>query len=229
MDRRERFYDEEETTRASDDGRLTRVWTALPGIVHAVNNAMGPNSMTVDVQPTINGRVRQPDGTYIYVQLPILTDCPIQWQGGGGVTLTFPIAEKDECLVIIASRCIDGWWATGTVCNPPEIRMHNLSDGFALVGVRSRPRAYAIPSTGARLTADDGNSYIELQPGPKIVKVVAPGGINLNGLVIDSSGNASSPGTITAATNVVAGSGGSAVHLVSHTHPSNGAPPTPGS
>lgn len=234
MDRRERFHDPEEQARVTVEGELAHVWTAIPGIIQAVNNALGPASMTVDVQPTINGRVYQKDGSYLSVQLPPLLDCPIAWQGGGGATLLFPIAPGDEALVILAARCIDGWWSTGTVCDAPELRMHNLSDGFALVGVRSKPRAYALPTTGARLTSDDGSTYIELQPGAQIIKAVAPGGLNLNGVTISASGNIVAPGTIqgttlTGTTQVVAGSGGTAVHLTTHGHPANNTAPNPGS
>lgn len=203
-----------------------RLWTALPGIVQRFDAA----EMKVDVQPAINGRVRNPDGSSSSLQMPVLLDCPVLWQGGGGVTLTFPIQPGDECLIVIASRCIDAWWAQGGVQDPPEVRMHNLSDGFALVGVRSKPRAFTPNTTKARLTSDDGSTYIELDPSGQIVNVEAPGGINvnsaaginmtaqgginLNGVTIDSSGNVSSPATITAATDVV----GNGKSLATHTH-----------
>ena len=64
---------------------------------------------------------------------------PVVFPGGGGFALTFPVAAGDECLVVFASRCIDAWWQSGGVGEPMEPRMHDLSDGFALIGVRSQP------------------------------------------------------------------------------------------
>lgn len=187
-----------------------RIWTALPGIIERFDAAR----MTVDVQPTINGRVRDAQGKTSSLQMPKLLDCPVLWQGGGGVTLTFPIAKDDECLVIFSARCIDAWWAQGGVKDPPDIRMHNLSDGFALVGVRSLPRAFAASITEAVLRSDDGSTFVRLNPAGQLVQITAPGGINLNGVTIDSSGNVNSPATITATTDVVGGG----KHLKTHTH-----------
>jgi len=246
MDRRERVLDEEETLRMAFGSMIARAWTALPGQIQAVTN----NGNTVEVQPAINGRVLQLNGTYKPMQMPKLVDVPICWQGGGGATWTFPIAKGDECLVVFSSRCIDAWWQNGFVTpaggsgadgkpmnvqnNPPEFRMHSLSDGFAIVGVRSKARAFSqFDANTARLRTDDDSCYLEFDPTNKKLNGVFPGGITLNGVTIDTNGNVVTAGNITGATvtgttQVVAGSGGSAVHLATHTHPSNGAPPTPG-
>lgn len=228
------------------EAMVSRVWTALPGVIQAVTNS----GNTVEVQPAINGRIRQLDGTYKPIQMPKLVDVPICWQGGGGATWTFPIAAGDECLVVFASRCIDPWWANGFVApagqkgadgkpvnvmnNPTEWRMHNLSDGFAIVGVRSKKRAFAsFDATTARLRTDDDSCYVEFDPVNKKVKIVASGGVTINNVTFDSSGNVVSPQTITGQTQVVAGTGGNAVHLTTHTHtdPQGGTvpAPTPGS
>jgi len=234
------------------ESMISRVWTALPGVIQAVTN----NGNTVEVQPAINGRVRQLDGTYKPIQMPKLVDVPICWQGGGGATWTFPIATGDECLVVFSARCIDSWWQNGFVGppnvqdskgnyvgpkgadgkavnplnDPPEFRMHNLSDGFAIIGVRSMSRAFdTFDTTTARLRTDDDSCYVEFDPVNKKVNIVAPGGISLNGVTIDTNSNLTSPATITGQTQVVAKTGGSAVHLSTHGHPSNGQPPTPGS
>jgi len=210
MDRRERYQNEEETLRLAMASLQARVWTALPGIVQSFDAA----KMTCRVLPTINGRARNPDGTYRSVAMPTLLDCPVMFPGGGGATLTFPVKAGDECLVVFSSRCIDAWWSSGKALDPPEYRMHNLSDGFALVGVRSQPRAFAVNTSKVELRSDDGATYVQLDPAGKVVKVTAPNGINLNGVTIDSSGNLNCPATVTATTDVVGGG----KHLKTHTH-----------
>jgi hypothetical protein len=143
-------------------GAQAGLWTALPGIVHTYK----PAQMTVDVQPTIQGRFKQPDGSWQYVDMPLLLDCPVVFPGGGGFTLTFPLGQGDECLVVFASRCIDGWWYNGGIARPMELRMHDLSDGFALAGVRSRPRVLPAVSTAtAQLRTDDGATVLDMAPG----------------------------------------------------------------
>lgn len=74
----------------------------------------------------------------VLVDYPILVDCPVVVLGGGGVaSLTFPIAKGDECLVLFNDRDIDNWFASGQIGPVATPRLHSISDGFALVGIRS--------------------------------------------------------------------------------------------
>lgn len=212
MDRRERYQNQSETMRMALESNQAQLWTALPGIVARFPGTAG-GKMTVDVQPTIRGRVLDKKGKASWQQMPVLLDCPIVWQGGGGVTATFPIKaatvvngvsqkDGDECLVVFASRCIDAWWQLGGIQNQPELRMHNLSDGFAIVGLRSDANSFAVDTQNACLITDDGQTYFKLNPTAKSIAVQATGGINLNGVTIDQNGNISTPQTIHAAGNI---------------------------
>jgi hypothetical protein len=228
------------------EAMIATVWTGIPGIIQAVTNS----GNTVEVQPAINGRILQLDGTYKFIQPPKLVDVPICWQGGGGATWTFPIAKGDECLVVFSSRNIDNWWQNGfsdpsgqigadgrpinLQNNPLDWQMHDISDGFAIVGLRSYKRRFTtFDATTARLRTDDDSCYVEFDPINKKVKIVASGGVTINNVTFDSSGNVVSPQTITGQTQVVAGTGGNAIHLTTHTHtdPQGGvvSAPTPGS
>ncbi|MBR8471928.1 MULTISPECIES: Gp138 family membrane-puncturing spike protein [Burkholderia] len=176
MDRRERTDDDLEALKHAIGARLTEVWTALPGTVESFD----PVAMMVSVQPGTKDSIRNEDGTISTSLFPLLTDCPVVWQGGGGVTATFPIAAGDECLVVFASRCIDAWWQSGGVQEQAESRTHSLADGFALVGVRSRPRALpGVSTTSAQLRSDDGSTFFDLNPSTQKVKIVAPGGFEV--------------------------------------------------
>ncbi|WP_186068007.1 Gp138 family membrane-puncturing spike protein [Burkholderia gladioli] len=176
MDRRERTDDELEALKHAIGSRLTEVYTALPGTVESFD----PVAMTVVVQLGTKDSIRNEDGTVSTSPFPLLTDCPVVWQGGGGVTATFPIGAGDECLVVFASRCIDAWWQSGGVQEQAEPRTHSLADGFALVGVRSQPRVLAnVSTTSAQLRSDDGATFIDLNPTAQTVKIVAPGGFEV--------------------------------------------------
>jgi hypothetical protein len=236
MDRRERAPSLEEVIRSALDSGQSRLWTAMVGVVQDYD----ANKRTCTVQPAVNGKIRQPDGSWVRTQLPLLKDCPVQFPCGGGVTLTFPVALGDECLVVFSSRCIDTWYARGFLSegasiatpnpgnDPPEYRMHNLSDGFALMGFRSLARQVPADPVNAVLTSDDGGASISLNPTTHAVaihttatrSINASGGITMNGATIDASGNVSFPGTF-AATGITTGGG---VNLDTHTHTST----TPG-
>ncbi len=162
MDRRERVNDPVETLRAAMDGRQAEMWTAMPGIVQSFD----PKAMTVTVQPAVKGEFLDERGKAKAVDLPLLQDVPVCFPCGGGFTLTHPIKEGDEALVVFGSRCIDGWWQNGDIGGRPDERMHDLSDGFAIVGPHSQPRVLdpEVDKDNVQLRTDDGEAHITMMP-----------------------------------------------------------------
>jgi hypothetical protein len=154
--------DATEATRSALDGRQAEMWTALPGIIQSFD----PVAMTVVVQPAIKGRIQDEAGAGKDVNLPLLVDVPVVFPCGGGFSLTNPIKPDDECLVILSSRCIDGWWQSGGIGGVPDERMHDLSDAIALVGPRSQPRRLdpAVDADNVQLRTDDGQAHITMMP-----------------------------------------------------------------
>jgi hypothetical protein len=169
MDRRERTDDPVEAQRVALEGKQAEMWTALPGIVESFN----PEAMTAAVQPAIKGRMEDESGLVSSVNLPLLADVPVIFPGGGGFTLTYPIKQGDECLVVFSSRCMDGWWQNGGVSDAPDGRMHDLSDGFAIVGPRSQAHklATAVDCAGVQLRSDDGEVQITMLPDYTITAI----------------------------------------------------------
>lgn len=185
MDRRERVENLSVALIAALEGWQAKLWTALPGIVTSFDAA----AMTVEVRPAIKARVRSPDANppipgaiadadnWWWVEIPLLINVPVIFPSGGGFSLTFPIAAGDEALVVFAARCIDDWWQSGGVGVQADFRMHDLSDGFAIVGPRSKPRAIAgLSANSVQMRSDDGSVFVEVKAG--VVNVVA-GAINL--------------------------------------------------
>ena len=235
-DPRERYADPQEITRASLDGRQAGLWTAIPGIIQSYNSG----KQTVEVQPAIKANITASDGTVQAQAMPLLVDVPVQFPAGSGHSMTFPVASGDECLVVFSSRCIDGWWANGGVQAQAEGRMHDLSDGMALLGFRSQPRALSsVSTTSVQLRSDDGETYVDvngpaktltlhsmatsflIDGGAGTVGITAP-----NGVVVDGP-------TLACTGEVIKGFNGVEVHLGTHVHPTAvpglPSPPTPGS
>lgn len=216
MDQRERIGDHLNAFLAALDGHQSTMWTALPGIIQSFD----PAKMTAVVQPAIKGVQIKKDGKNEQITMPLLPDVPVVFPGGGGVTLTFPVKKGDECLVVFASRSIDGWWQQSGVQPQVEARMHDLSDAFAFVGVRSKPKALAsISTTAAVLRSDDNATIVEMNPTAQTLVMTAPGGITLNGNTtingaMTFDGDQHITGTITCDEDVVA----SDISLVHHTH-----------
>lgn len=159
IDRSQLLNDTETSIRLALDGRQATIWTSIPCIVESVNLT----AMTLVAQPTITGTVQQEDGSVMSVELPLLGDVPICFPSGGGFTLTFPIEVGDEVLVVFASRCIDSWWQSGDIGLPLELRMHDLSDGFAIPGPKSLPNVIpAVSSSSVQLRNYLGTTYISM-------------------------------------------------------------------
>lgn len=165
----ERSADAELTIRSALRQAVLGLRCAMPATVVSVDYG----KMTLTAQPTIKGILMTKDGAAAEA-LPILQDVPIVWPSGGGVTLTLPVAAGDECLLVIADRCIDAWWQSGGVQLPMDSRAHDLSDAFAIVGVRSLPRAISgISRTAAQLRTDDGGTSISVSSGVVKIKSVS--------------------------------------------------------
>ena len=180
MRREELLNDPEEAFRLGLEGNRAGLWTALPGTVTAVDL----DTQTVSVQPAVQARITEPGGASRLADLPLLVDVPIVWPRGGGFALTFPVQPGDEVLVVFAARCIDAWWQSGGSAAPAEDRMHDLSDGFAILGPTSQPRKLGgVDGQKVQLRNEDGSTFVEIGPSG-IVAVTATAEIRLKAPIV---------------------------------------------
>lgn len=159
-----------------------RLRVAMPGIIKSFDSA----KQTVTVQLAIREKLSIGGSPYEDVAIPIIEDVPVFMPRAGNFVLTMPITAGDECLVIFADNCIDSWWESGALSNQLDRRRHDLSDGFALVGVWSQPNVvsnYSVDSAVLRNLNND--SSVEVKDDT--VNVVAPtvniqsGTVNIEG------------------------------------------------
>ena len=234
MDRRERRGNLDVAVLAAIQGHQAGMWTALPGVVRTYDGG----KQTASVEVTIKMQIQQPDGSWEWEAIKPLVDCPVLFPSGGGFTLTFPVLPGDECLVVFSSRCIDAWWQSGGVQIQADLRMHDLSDGFVLLGPRSQPRVLSpAPSTsGVELRNDLRTAYVRIDGSGNVLvttagDVVATAGgsaevtaptIALNGNVtvtgtLNVTGLVSMPSAVVSTSLMVAG-----VEQAGHVHNKNG-------
>lgn len=196
MDRRERNTTLSDAILASFQGLKAEIWNALPGIIQSFD----PAKMTVVVQPSIQALWRDPLGNQTWQTMPLCLDVPVMFPGGGGCTMTFPLMEGDECLLIFASRCIDAWWQSGGIGVQAEMRMHDLSDGFCLPGPRSQPRVLSGISTSAlQIRSDDGSAFVQIDASaPHAISVQTSGDVEITAPTIKLTGNVEITGNVNA-------------------------------
>lgn len=191
---KERANSYEEAIRAAIGGNRASLWTALPGYIVLFNAA----KQTASVQPTLTTTVTAKDGSKSQLQMPVLLDCPVQFPRGGQCVITFPVAPGDECLIVFASRCIDAWWQGGGIQPQSEVRMHDLSDGFAIMGVSSVPHAVSALSTSAvevrsldnttKLSLNAATQTVTIQATTATKAIFSPSGIALTSTALTHNG-----------------------------------------
>jgi hypothetical protein len=189
---------QEEAHAAQIDGRLKDLHTCIPGIIASFD----PDTQTASVQPAIK-RIFTEQGA---VNLPLCVDVPVAFPGGGDFFLTFPVKPGDECILLFSERAIDNWHASGGTQTPAEYRLHDLSDGIAIVGLNSQPhKLAALQMTGAEMRTRSRSTYIRLEDGTIFIK----GNIVHEGNV-QQTGNLNRTGTSTT-TGKITGQGGMAI------------------
>ena len=158
----------EEAHAAQIDGRLKDLHTCMPGIIASFD----PVTQTASVQPAIK-RIFTEKGA---LNLPVCVDVPVAFPGGGDFFLTFPVKVGDECILLFSERAIDNWHASGGTQTPAEYRLHDLSDGLAIVGLNSQPHKIpAFNATDTEFRNRDGTTHVQIKPDGTITNL-NPGG-----------------------------------------------------
>lgn len=105
--------------------------------------------------------------TGVVASYPKLQNCPVFTLQGGGASVQLPIAVGDTCLLLFADRNLDSWYLNGNEQPPLDGRLHDLSDGVALVGLNWAADTTLPPpsATEARLILKDGTTKVGLQAG----------------------------------------------------------------
>src|SRR5580700_198846 len=144
---------------------------ALPAIVVSFDAA----TQNVTVQPAIkesllNSLVPTPQS------LPQLANVPVIYPRGGGFSVTFPLVEGDEGVIVFQDIAIDSWWQSGGTNNVEvERRRHDLADAVFIPGGCSQPRKLSGYSASAlEIRSDDGNTLIEVSSG--LIEITPDGG-----------------------------------------------------
>lgn len=157
---------------------------ASPGIIQTFD----ASKQTVTVLVAVKERIKI-EGVVSLASIPLLVDVPIVIPQAGGYNLTFPIQAGDECLLVFSDTCFDAWYQNGGMQAPMSLRRHDLSDAFAIVGIKSQPRVIANYSgDSVQLRNEAGTNYIEIA-ADEMNLVFGSTKIKLNATGIEMTGN----------------------------------------
>lgn len=148
------------------------------------------NSATNTAQVSIGVKRKLKNGDEL--EYPTLEDCPVFMLYGGTSSITMPISSGDDCLVLFNDRCIEDWFLMGDVVAPEDKRVHSLSDGIVLVGVKPMVKQL-IPVPTDCISINGGTNLVE-------IKNAVNGLLALIGTLIDTISNLGTVGSPTAQT-----------------------------
>lgn len=104
---------------------------SMPARVEKYDDA----TQLADVQPLLKESYTDEEGERAIARLPVITNVPVVFPGGGGMRITFPVRAGDTVMLVFSDRSIDSWLAQGGEATPEDERRHHLSDAVAWPGL----------------------------------------------------------------------------------------------
>ena len=165
--------------------RIADIHTGLPGKVVSYN----PVNQTANIQPMLMRNVINIDGSENLPEiLPELPNVPVMFPRAGGFFIKFPVARGDDVWLSFGERSLDYYLAgPGTLTDPVDLRMHDLSDAVAFLGCGPFVKSIKeVTNTDLVMGQDNLGAQIHIKDGGVIEITFAAG----NMLTVQSTGGA---------------------------------------
>jgi hypothetical protein len=161
---------------------MSQMYCALPAIVDSVDFT----NQTITAKPVTIMKYTNDSGVVSDFQLPILQDVPFQCYKGGGYSITVPVKEGDECLIIFTDVDFSAWFQNGGFQYAEHSFIHSYTNAMAIIGFSSEVNA--IP--------DYNPNAVEIRNTDASEKIsLSEGNITLKSDTITLDGNVTTTGT----------------------------------
>ena len=124
---------------------------SMPARVEKYDDA----TQLADVQPLLKESYTDEEGERSIARLPVITNVPVVFPGGGGMRITFPVRAGDTVMLVFSDRSIDSWLAQGGEATPEDERRHHLSDAIAIPGLHPNTAAWSGTEANVVTIGDD--------------------------------------------------------------------------
>jgi Phage protein Gp138 N-terminal domain len=88
------------------------------------------------VQPLVRRGFFDERGERTAELLPVVDNVPVEFMGGGNMSLTFAITKGMTCRLQVCSCSLDKWLAKGGEVDPEDDRRFALTDAVCVLGLR---------------------------------------------------------------------------------------------
>ena len=147
-----------------------------------------PDDQTATVKVSAERIIRTQEDAHTIYDRGGIYGVPVHTPSGGGWSITMPIKPGDTCILFFSQIGYDHWLyddndKAGTLANLPKPwlrRQFSQSDGFALVGLNTLPRAIdSYHATDSQWRNTDVTQVISLKEDLDI-ELTSPTGITIN-------------------------------------------------
>ena len=177
----------EDMIRAVVEAVRAESFTNLPVIVTKASE----DGHSISVKAAVKIPQRQDDNSVTYVELPELTNIPINFPGAGGITNTFPTKVGDEGWIDFSTRGHGFWRQQGGVQQPQDSEINGLGSGTFRPGARSDPnKLKGVSTTSAQTRTDDKKSLHDVSE-TAITTIRDAAAHQVNGMAVQSEVGAS--------------------------------------
>jgi len=150
--------------------RLSRVWTALPGVIEKYD----ASTQRADVRPAVVAFLPLLDGEE-REKLPVIPNVPVVHPSGGGFFCSFPMKRGDPVVLVFCARDIAAWkGGNGGVAEAADNRMHDLTDAFAFPGAKPSGAVLKEADAEKLVVGQDGGHQIRI--GGDVIDIGTSGG-----------------------------------------------------
>lgn len=160
----------------------SNMYCSLLAIVSSVNY----ENQTLEANPVTIMRTVDDNGKLHDFKLPMLIDVPFQCYKGGGYSITVPVKEGDECLIVFTDVDFSAWFQNGGFNFAEHSFKHAYSNAIAIIGFSSEVNSIQNYNPNAvEIRNADGTQKISLSEG----------NITLKSATITLDGNVTTTGT----------------------------------
>lgn len=176
--------DTERSNNLFADDITSKLYCALPAIIESVNF----ENQTLEASPVTIMKRTNDAGMVTDFKLPLLVDVPFQCYKGGDYSITVPIKQGDECLIIFTDVDFSAWFQNGGFNYAEHSFQHAYSNAMAIVGFSSEVKAVKNYNPNA----------IEIRNADASEKIsLSAGNITLKSATITLDGEVTTTGTTT--------------------------------
>ena len=128
----------EQSLRSIIDYALSQTNTAIPGYVERYDADTQTADITVPFVDYYEVDGLESSEAFIW---PVLRSVPVVFPRGGGWSITWPLSQGDNVLLVFSQRSIDEWWASDgrTEISPRDLEAHSITGAMAIPGPPTKP------------------------------------------------------------------------------------------